>query len=90
MFLRELSTDSRLILGRYSDRYVNRQWTEISAEISVDPVRYSRKYHNHLPPPPQKKKKKKNCISFSWDSGSSQEKLKTMVIQNFLGKKNDR
>ena len=57
MFLREQSTYSRLILGRYSDRYVNRQSTEISAEISVDPVRYSRKYHNNIFVPPQKKEK---------------------------------
>ena len=39
-----------------------------------------------LSPP---KKKKKFCItivfSFSWDDSKSQEKLKTMVMQNFLG-----
>ena len=46
------------------------------------------------PPPPKKKKKKKrkNCITivsnFSWVLQSSQEKLKTMVVQKFWGVNN--
>ena len=44
------------------------------------------------PPPPPQQKKKKNCITivsnFSWVLQSSQEKLKTMVVQKFWGVNN--
>ena len=47
-----------------------------------NPIRHFRKYHDNLCGPP-----KTFCIttvfSFSWNDSKSQEKLKTMVMQNF-------
>ena len=58
-----------------------------------DIVRHYHIYHKApCPPPPPPKKKKKNCITivsnFSWILQSSQEKLKTMVVQKFWGVNN--
>ena len=58
-----------------------------------DIVRHYPIAHNApCPSPPPPKKKKKNCITivsnFSWVLQSSQEKLKTMVMQKFSGVNN--
>ena len=64
-----------------------------STSASFPPVKYHYFHIDHnapcLPPPPSPSPPKKKCITvvfnFSWDDCVTQEKLETIVMQNFGG-----